>query len=357
MGTLPLLNGLFANQLHLDWHQLGWLGGASQTGSLAGTLLGYRLSGRGAFRAGIQGGAACALLAWLFAAFAGSFGMLVLCRTITAIGVGCVFSIGTYLLANSEHRARSFSVMSGVQVVCGSLHSALLPWLLSHSGYTATVASLVLWFGLILVLGHRVSSLTAVVSETAPAQHEDAGRFAGAGLLVSVMLFQMAATTFWAYSERIASDAGLEPTAIALAISIGNLGGVPAAILGAVLGERFGFVPILLLATAATVAGELVMAGASTSGLYLVGQFAFNFGWILGVSYYLALLARRSPDPRIVRAAPIVLVVAGILGPLVVATVEAAGTTHGLLVLAATLALVALIPAVLRRRLMFTEGG
>jgi MFS family permease len=351
MGTLPLLNGLFANQLHLDWHQLGWLGGAAQTGSLAGTLLGYRLSGGGAFRLGIQGGALCALLAWLCAAFAGSFGMLVLCRTITAAGVGCVFSIGTYLLANSEPRARSFSVMSGIQVVCGALHSAVLPWLHSQFGYTATVASLVLWFGLILVLGRQVSSPMSVVgSEPAPAPYENSGRFAAAALLVSVMLFQMAATTFWAYSERIASSAGLAPTAIALAISIGNLGGVPASILGAVLGERFGFVPILMLATVAAVAGELLMAGAGTSGLYLVGQLAFNFGWILGVSYYLALLARRSPDSKIIRAAPIALVVAGILGPLAVATVAAAGTTRGLFVLAATLALVALIPAVLRRR-------
>ena len=35
MGTLPLLNGLFANHLHLDWQQLGWLGGVAQAGSLA----------------------------------------------------------------------------------------------------------------------------------------------------------------------------------------------------------------------------------------------------------------------------------------------------------------------------------
>ena len=350
MGTLPLLNGLFANELHLDWRQLGWLGGTAQTGSLAGTLLGYRLSGRGAFRLGIQAGAACALLAWLCAAFAGSFGMLVLCRTITAAGVGCVFSIGTYLLANSEPRARSFSVMSGVQVVCGSLHSALLPWLLAQFGYTTTVASLVLWFGLILVLGHRVSAPMPVVGEAGAARYDDRGRFAGASLLVSVLLFHMAATTFWAYSERIASAAGLQPTEIALAISIGNLGGVPASILGAALGERFGFVPILILATVAAMGGEWLMAGASTSGLYLAGQFVFNFGWILGVSYYLALLGRRSPDPRAVRAAPIALVIAGILGPLAVATVQSAGTTRGLFVLAATLAPIALIPAVLRRR-------
>jgi MFS family permease len=350
MGTLPLLNGLFANHLHLGWQQLGWLGGAAQCGSLVGTFLGFRLSGRGAFRVGIQAGAVCALLAWLFAAFATTFGELVLCRTITAVGVGCVFSIGTYLLANSRPAARSFSVMSGVQVVCGSLHSAMLPRLYSQFGYTATVASLVFWFALILLLGHRVNAPAPGVSDEAPVRHDDVRRFPGAGLLVSVMAFQMAATTFWSYSERIAFGAGLPPNEIAFAVSIGNLGGVPASILGAVLGERFGFVPILVVATAAAVGGELVMAGASTSAPYVAGQFVFNFGWILGVSYYLALLARQARDPRIVRGAPIALVVAGILGPLFVATVAAAGTPHGLFVLAAALALVALIPAILLRR-------
>jgi hypothetical protein len=350
MGTLPLLNGLFANRLHLDWQQLGWLGGAAQTGSLLGTLLGYRLSGRGVFRLGIQGGAASALLAWWLAAFADSLGELIAYRMITAAGVGCVFSIGTYLLAQSEARARSFSVMSGVQVVCGALHSALLPWLHTRFGYAVAIASLGLWFVLILVLGHRITSPQPIAAEPERVPAANSLRYAGVGLLVSVMAFQMAATTFWSYSERIASAAGLAATDIALAVSIGNLGGVPAAVLGALAGERFGFLPILLLATGAAVAGELVMAGAGTAGAYLAGQLVFNFGWILGVSYYLAMLGREAGTPKMIRAAPIALVVAGILGPLVVATLKSAGTAYGLVVLAATLSLVALVPAILPRR-------
>ena len=348
MGTLPLLNGLFANRLHLNWQQLGWLGGAAQTGSLAGTLLGFWLSGRGAFRIGIQGGAMCALLAWLLAAFAGSFGELALYRTITAVGVGCVFSIGTYLLSQSAPQARSFSVMSGVQVVCGAVHSALLPWLLLRFGYTVTVASLVFWFALILLLGSQVRPHARAAIEIAPAGSNNPLRYAGVGLLFSVMAFQMAATTFWSYSERIADAAGLAPTEIAMAVSIGNLGGVPASVLGALVGERFGFLPILLLATVAAVSGEVVMAGAGTAGGYLTGQLLFNFGWILGVSYYLAFLATDPYASKTMRAVPIALVVAGALGPLTVAMLKGVGTTYGLVTLAATLAVVALLPAIHR---------
>lgn len=348
MGTLPLLNGLFADRLHLDWHQLGWLGTAAQSGTLCGTLLGFWLSGRGSSRIGIQLGAACALVAWLFAAFAGSFGQLIFCRMVTAVGIGCAFSIGTYLLAHSGPQARSFSVMSGVQVICGALHSALLPWLHSRFGYVSAVASLAFWFALILVLGRHVRSPRLDVVDRSPAQTGSGRRYLAVSLLLSVMTFQMAAATFWAYSERIAAT-GLSETEIAAAISIGNLGGVPAALLGALAVERFGFIPILFLATIAAIGGEVTMAGASTASAYLGGQLVFNFGWILGVSYYLALLAKRARDVRIIRSAPIALVIAGVLGPLSVALIESVSNTSGLLTFTVMLSLIALIPAVIRR--------
>jgi hypothetical protein len=351
MGTLPLLNGLFADRLHVDWHQLGWLGVAAQSGTLGGTLLGYWLSGRRAWRAGIQAGATCALVAWLFASMAESFTALVAYRMVTAVGVGCTFSIGTYLLAHSLHQARSFSVMAGVQVVCGAIHSACLPWLHARFGYGVAVASLTFWFGLILFLGRRVPSRQSesVVTPEKPGTGSATRSYLGAGLLLSVMTFHMAGATFWAYSERIASAAGLSATQIATAVSLGNLGGVPASVLGALLGERLGFLPIVLLATVAAVTGELAMASAQVPITYLLGQVIFNFGWILGVSYYLALLAKRSHDPRLIRWAPTALVVAGMLGPLSVALVEAFSNTAGLLMLSTILSLIALVPVMLRR--------
>lgn len=349
MGTLPLLNGLFADRLHLDWHQLGWLGAAAQSGTLGGTLLGYWLSGRQAWRLGIQAGSACALVAWLFTAFASSFGALIVYRMVTAVGIGCAFSIGTYLLAHSVPQARSFSVMSGVQVVCGAIHSACLPWLYSRFGYVTAVGSLAFWFGLIFLLGRRAHPQSIAAAAERIDKSSTRRSYAGVALLLSVVMYQMAATTFWGYSERIASASGLSPTQIATAISIGNLGGVPAAVLGALVGERIGFLPILLLATAAAVGGELAMAVSQTADAYLLGQFIFNFGWILGVSYYLALLARRALDPRVVRSVPIALVVAGMLGPLCVAMMKSIDNTAGLLVFAAMLSLFALFPAFLRR--------
>lgn len=128
-----------------------------------------------------------------------------------------------------------------------------------------------------------------------------------------------------------------------------QLGWLGTALLGALAGDRFGFVPILFLGTLAAIGGEVTMAGASTASAYFMGQLAFNFGWVLGVSYYLAGLAKRAHDVKLIRSAPIALVIAGVLGPLSVALLESVSNTAGLLTFTAMLSLIALIPATIRR--------
>lgn len=351
MGTLPLLNGLFAEHLRLDWRQLGWLGAAAQTGTLTGTLLAYWLIGKGLLRAGVQFGATCALLAWLIAATADTFPQLVAGRVGTAVGLGCIFSIGTFALAHTASAARSFSIMSGVQVACGAVHSIVLAWLHLRFGYTTAVISVAFWFVVILLSGRfawPVGSGHSEMPATSPPRcARGAARFIGAELLLSVMAFQMAVATFWAYSERVASASGLPEEAIAAAIAVGNLGGIPAALLGAWAGKRFGYLPILLLATAAAIGGELAMAGARTRDLYVLGQFVFNFGWILGISYYLALLASRAADSRLIQVAPVALVIAIALGPLSVALLRTSSSS-ALAMLSMLLCCAALLPAFIR---------
>lgn len=348
MGTLPLLNGLFAEHLRLDWRQLGWLGAAAQIGTLMGTLLGYWLTGKGLLRAGVQLGAMCGSVSWLIAATADIYPQLVAGRMGTAIGLGCIFSIGTFALAHTPSPARSYSIMSGVQVACGAVHSIALSWLHIRVGYTTAVLSIAFWFVVILLLGRYAWLARPECSELPAAVRARRGlgpaRFIGAGILLSVMAFQMAVTTFWAYSERVASASGLPEQDIAIAIAIGNLGGIPAALLGAWAGKRFGYLPILLLATAAAVGGEFAMAGARTADLYVLGQFVFNFGWILGVSYYLALLAARAADSRLIQAAPVALVIATALGPLSVALLNT-NSSSMLATLAMLLCCAALLPA------------
>ena len=243
--------------------------------------------------------------------------------------------------------------MGGMQVALGSVHAALLPTLRTHFGYTIAVASIVVWFVFVLVLTRWFSKarLSAQPTELGSATGVSPTRssFAGAELLLSVLAFHMAAVTFWGYSERIAMGAGLSQQEIAGAVSLGSLGGIPASILGALVADRFGYVPLLLLATLAAASGEFAMANSHSVVPYFIGQFVFNFGWMLGVSYYLALLPRRAVDARVIRAAPIALVLAGILGPLSIALFSGRDNSTLLLSLSLALGCVAIIPVLIRR--------
>lgn len=323
MGTLPLLVGLFSRTLHLNWQQIGWLGTVGQAGTLSGTLIAYWLIERGIIRRGVQVGALCALIFWTLAAFADSFVLLLSWRAITAAGVGCFFAIGTYLLGGASSPARAFSLMSGVQVVCGALHSAAMPWLEQHFGPVVAILSIDIWFAAILLMvvwtWSRASAPLRV--SRAPSDRDEGGADGGgaARLVVSIVAFQTAVVVMWMYCERIADAAGLPAAGVGFAIALGNLGGIPASIFGMLASGRIGFMPVLALATLAVVCGELFLFLADSVAVFAAGQLMFNFGWMLGLSYYLGLLAHEDAGGRLIRLAPPALVIAGGIGPTAIA--------------------------------------
>jgi hypothetical protein len=347
---LPLLIGYFADGLRLDWQQIGWLGAAGQGGTLTGTLLAYWLTARGVLRMGMQVGAAAALVFSLLAASTDSFPMLLSWMALTSAGVGCVFALGTYVLGRSALPARNFSIMAGVQVTCGALHAAALPWIDTHFGHVAALSSVAFWFAVILILVSGSSSSAINLAAPPPSASRVSRDLAAGWLLLAVLAFHTAGVVVWIYSERIGTAAGIVSEHIALGIALGNLGGIPAALLGAWAGERFGYLRILLLATATLITGELLIFGASSVTAYAAGQIAFNFGWMLGVSYYLGMLAKNDPSGRMIRFAPIALVVAGAIGPFFVAASRTHSSPSAILCLALFCSMGALALAVTRRR-------
>lgn len=351
MGVLPLLIGFFAERLRLNWQQIGWLGAAGQAGTLTGTLLAYWLIERRLLRLGVQLGAACALVFSLLTAAADGYPTLLVSRALTSTGVGCVFAIGIYLLGRAAQPARTFSIMSGVQVACGSLHAALLPWIYAHFGYGVAVSSVAFWFATILVLTLRLPELASLADDGLQPVRTPRRKtsFSTVRLLGSVGAFQSSVVVIWIYSERMATAAGLSSGEIGTAIAIGSLGGIPASAFGALTGERFGYFPILLLATAALACGELLMFDAAHLTAYLTGQFIFNFGWMLGLSYYMGLLAKRDAGGRVIRLAPASLVIAGAVGPLCVALFTASNSAVPILGMSFALAGIALALALHRR--------
>jgi predicted MFS family arabinose efflux permease len=320
--TLPLLMGLFAGRLQLDWRQVGWLVATGQVGTLAGTLIAQRLIVRNELLLGLRVGAASALCFSVLVALSTNYEWLLSWRVLTSVGVGVVITIGIYIIGRSILPTAGYSIMAGIQVICGSVHAALLPLLHTRFGYVAAIGSVGIWFLVILLLIWRVAPghMLANAPQEYSIGRPGAGRSASAlPVLFSLMLFQAAVMTIWVYSERIAVIHGLSEGDIGMAIAIGNFGGLPGAVLGALIGDRSRYAPMLWLATLSVAAGELMMLYGASFSTYGIGQFLFNFGWILGVSYYMGLLAKRDTAGRFLRFASPALVIASGLGPACVA--------------------------------------
>jgi hypothetical protein len=351
-GVLPILLGLFAGQLRLDGQQLGWLAAIQQAGSLAGTLVAYRIVEWRAVKSGILLGACCAAVFSLFSAWTQRYSLLLCWQLLAGAGAGCVFAIGTYMLGRTAAPERSFSIMFGVQVACQCVYAALLPVIQLHFGYGLAVSSVAFWFvaifGLALCLPPATSSDARSV---VPTPRSPADRSAGLCALLAVGAFEIAVVAIWVYSERIGAHAGLAASQIGAAIAIGALGGLPAGGLGSVLGNRLGYLPSLLLASSMVVLGALLMVEQTTFGGYVAGQLVLNFAWILGLSYYCGLTAALDCAGRAVRLVPATIIIAAGAGPVCVSLFGSGGNQAALVAIPAFFCGLALALALLAIRL------
>jgi len=100
----------------------------------------------------------------------------------------------------------------------------------------------------------------------------------------------------------------------------------------------------------ALICGALLIFGGSSASAYAGGQLALNFGWMLGVPYYLGLTVKHDSSGRMMRLAPIALVIAGAIGPLFVASSTSHSNPTAILYLALLFSTGAFGLAVARRR-------
>jgi hypothetical protein len=356
-GVLPILLGLFAEQLRLDGQQLAWLAATQQAGSLAGTLVAYRIVEWRAVKSGILLGACSAVIFSLFTAWTQKYSLLLCWQVLAGAGAGCVFAIGTYMLGRTAAPERSFSIMFGVQVACSCVYAALLPVIRLYFGYGLAVSSVALWFvaivGLALCLPPAMSSGAGCVVST---PRSPAGRSAGLCALLAVGAFEIAVVAIWVFSERIGAHAGLAAGQIGAAIAIGALGGLPAGGLGSVLGNRLGHLPSLLLASSMVVVGALLIVEQTTFGGYVAGQLVLNFAWILGLSYYSGLTAALDCAGRAVRLVPATIIIAAGVGPACVSLFSGGRNLAALVAISACFCGVALALALLAIRLGKASG-
>ncbi|WP_216891555.1 MFS transporter [Pseudomonas putida] len=340
-GVQPIFMGLVTEQLSLSLDQQGWVVSVEMIGMTLGTLLCPILMKR-------QGGRSLCLFVGLLCvalsiatAFASTNAMLLLVRLAAGTCAGLVYAYAVSTLGRLPNQDRSFGLMLLLQTPEYSLFSAALPLLAAQSGTVTALCSFGLWYLLICGASLALPRKPAVLigsGEGTPAQGGSSRT--GRSALVGMLFMQIAIYCVWGFIDQLARDQGIDGVDIGWAFGLSAIGGLPGAGLPALLGARVNRQLMIAVGLVAIFVSIAMLTGHTRTPMQLcVALLLINFGWVLSLSYYMALITTNDPTGKLTPLVSITLMGAAAVTPALIALLVE-GANQQLIFLLGTSALV-----------------
>ncbi|ANY87326.1 MULTISPECIES: MFS transporter [Pseudomonas] len=340
-GVQPIFMGLVTEQLSLSLDQQGWVVSVEMIGMTLGTLLCPILMKR-------QGGRSLCLFVGLLCvalsiatAFASTNAMLLLVRLAAGTCAGLVYAYAVSTLGRLPNQDRSFGLMLLLQTPEYSLFSAALPLLAAQSGTVTALCSFGLWYLLICGASLALPRKPAVLigsGEGTPAQGGSSRT--GRSALVGMLFMQIAIYCVWGFIDQLARDQGIDGVDIGWAFGLSAIGGLPGAGLPALLGARVNRQLMIAVGLVAIFVSIAMLTGHTRTPMQLcVALLLINFGWVLSLSYYMALITTNDPTGKLTPLVSITLMGAAAVTPALIALLVE-GSNQQLIFLLGTSALV-----------------
>ncbi|WP_323113928.1 MFS transporter [Pseudomonas guariconensis] len=340
-GVQPIFMGLVTEQLSLLLDQQGWVVSVEMIGMTLGTLLCPILMKR-------QGGRSLCLFVGLLCvalsiatAFASTNAMLLFVRLAAGTCAGLVYAYAVSTLGRLPNQDRSFGLMLLLQTPEYSLFSAALPLLAAQSGTVTALCSFGLWYLLICGASLALPRKPAVLigsGEGTPAQGGSSRT--GRSALVGMLFMQIAIYCVWGFIDQLARDQGIDGVDIGWAFGLSAIGGLPGAGLPALLGARVNRQLMIAVGLMAIFVSIAMLTGHTRTPMQLcVALLLINFGWVLSLSYYMALITTNDPTGKLTPLVSITLMGAAAVTPALIALLVE-GSNQQLIFLLGTSALV-----------------
>lgn len=333
-GVQPIFMGLLTDRLGLSFDQQGWVVSIEMVGMTLGTLicpaLMKRYSGRSLC---LYVGLLCVAFS-LATAWVASNGLLLVVRLVAGTAAGLIYSYAVSSLGRLPDQDRSFGLMLLLQTPEYTFFSAALPLLAAQSGSVIALCSVAGWYLLIclaaLVLP-RVASRNGV-----PAEHmaSDGGSArTGRNALVGMLFMQIAIYCVWGFIDQLARDQGISAVDIGWAFGLANIAGLPGAGLPALLGARVSRQAMIALGLVSIFVSIGMLTGhTDTPTKLFAALFLLTFGWVLALSYYMALITTNDPRGNLTPLVSVILMAAAAFTPALIAMLVE-GSNHQLIFL------------------------
>lgn len=319
INIAPFFVGLYVDTLHISLSEAGFVQTIDQAGGIVGAVLGFFLMPHVSWRALAFCSALVATIANAATASADSYVVLCLIRFVAGFGVILLTTVSACVLARARVPDRAF----GAGLTLGMLLSAVAIWVLdairSDYGYSASLASGVLWLfvaaGLSLLLPGDLRGSTEKVGAFGTASDNSKTRVLGKVGLIALLLFSISANVGFNFTERVGLDNGLEPSAIASSFAIGCIFSLAGCLLPTLLGAVGGRIRWLIITTTFFIIALWIFYIATDITLYIVAFSIYLSVFNMGLAYYMSFVAENDPEERYTRAIYIVNVTAQSLGP------------------------------------------
>lgn len=307
--ALPLILGALADSYGFSNRQIGWIGSAENTGLLLGSVVVSALSRFGRFRRVASAGIAIATAGNLATLFIHSFVSLTSVRLAAGFGSGICYSAAIACLSLTRQSSRNFSVFVVVLVLANSAELWLVPSVISRGGIHGAYAVLGLLYLAPALLLRFIPPIIRSTKSSGPgpgavSQSTTVPSMLAWSCLAAVVLFNVAASAFWTYSERIGASIGMVPQTIANTLTLCNLFSLTGSLFAYWLSRRWGQHRPQLVAIAIMVGVFATWSAGISNFGYVVGVLLFFEVWSMASVYQLGTLTAMDPSGRYVALIP-----------------------------------------------------
>lgn len=345
VGILPLVLGMFADRFSLSLAQTGVLATVGQVGFGVGSGLVVRLRRVEVWRRLL---CAAAILAAVFnglTMIADAWLLVLSLQLLSGIAGGAVYGLAVYVVGRTPRPEKAFGLMYAVELAAFSVFAAAFPFLREHGGFRWALNSLGIFYLAAALIGWALPDRDRAEPAT-PNRigHGGSASWLGGMGLLALTIFQLGIIAVWAYTERIGTLAGISPQDVGNTIAIAGVAGIAGAGTAAVIDMRAGHLLPALIATAAVLAGNVLLWSPPSFASFLTGACLFSYGWLLAIPYFMGAVVASDTSGSLTSLLVPAQTVGSVAGPFIAALVVGEGSANPVIVLTSLACVAATVP-------------
>jgi predicted MFS family arabinose efflux permease len=314
-NLMPLLVGALADERGSGEEQLGLFAAAGLAGATLATATAPLWVRRVRWRRTIRVASGVAGLGYVLAAVAATHAALVACMVGVGVAVAVAYAPALACIADTRETDRAFGVTVLCQVTLGAVCAMAVPGIEARWGVAGILQSLGALAAAPILLARWIPDR----GRTADTGAGDPGiRRSGLGVwlgLAGTLTFYIACVGVWGFLELIGNAAGVADgeisVAITLALLVGGLGALAAAIVGQRISQPVG----IAIGAIGLALSFLALHVGEGHAAYVASTIAMNAAWNFGISYQMALIALLDFTGRFTVLVTAAQGVGGVLGP------------------------------------------